>query len=255
MVIKLAKLSAAPPPGVDEERIRKATKQQVERLGELQHLLYAEGRHSVLVVLQGMDASGKDGAIRHVFSRCNLSGTRVVSFGKPTDREREHDFLWRVHQYVPRRGEVAIFNRSHYEDILVQRVHRLIDKRRVDLRMGAINAFERLLEFDNNTLILKFFLHVSNEEQKNQLKQRLTDPKKFWKHNDADWDERRHWKEYMQCYEYVLNESEIPWTVCPANERWYRDYVISSTIVAALSKLKMRLPKISAAARKRFSRL
>jgi PPK2 family polyphosphate:nucleotide phosphotransferase len=243
MNYKLSKIDANPPIGADEASTRLATKQQIQRLGELQHLLYAEGKRSLLVVLQGMDASGKDGAIRNVFSKCNLSGTHVVSFGKPSDQERDHDFLWRVHRRVPGRGHVVIFNRSHYEDILVQRVHKTIDMKRVGQRMAAINAFEHLLAFDNDTLVLKFFLHISSDEQQNQLKKRLTDPKKFWKHNDADWIEREHWDDYMKCYEYVLGESKIPWMICPANNRWYRDYVISSAIVKALGKLRMRLPK------------
>ncbi len=243
MIYNLAKIAATPPAGLDETATRSATKQQIKRLGELQHLLYAEGKRALLVVLQGMDASGKDGAIRNVFSKCNLSGTEVVSFGKPSDREREHDFLWRVHQRTPGRGKLTIFNRSHYEDILIQRVHKTIDMKRVALRMAAINAFEHLLEFDNDTLILKFFLHISNDEQQKQLTKRLTDPKKFWKHNEADWAERERWNDYMKSYEYLLNESQIPWIVCPSNNRWYRDYLISSTIVKALEKLKMRLPK------------
>jgi PPK2 family polyphosphate:nucleotide phosphotransferase len=243
MKISLARSVTAAPQGLDVDETRAATKELIERVGELQHLLYAEGRRSVLVVLQGMDASGKDGAIRNVFSKCNLAGTKVVSFGKPSDKEREHDFLWRVHQVVPARGELTIFNRSHYEDVLIQRVHKVIDLKRVALRMEAINNFERLLGFDNDTLVVKFFLNISREEQEKQLKKRLTDPKKFWKHNDGDWAEREHWRAYMQAYEYVLSNSEIPWVICPANDRWYRDYVIAKHLVGALERLQMRLPK------------
>jgi len=238
----LSSIPCTAPKGLDPIETKQRTKALIERVGELQHLLYAEGKRSVLVVLQGMDASGKDGAIRNVFSKCNLAGTRVVSFGKPSDREREHDFLWRIHQETPARGELTIFNRSHYEDVLIQRVHKVIDLKRVALRMAAINSFEHLLQFDNNTLILKFFLHLSQEEQENQLKKRLTDPKKFWKHNDGDWAEREHWAQYMKAYEYVLHESQVPWTVCPSNDRWYRDFIISERIVKALEGLKMRLP-------------
>ena len=168
MKITLSSIPCTAPTGLDQAETRQRTKALIARVGELQHLLYAEGRHSVLVVLQGMDASGKDGAIRNVFSKCNLAGTRVVSFGKPSDKERKHDFLWRTHQQTPARGELAIFNRSHYEDVLIQRVHQVIDLKRVALRMAAINSFEQLLQFDNNTTILKFFLHLSREEQESR---------------------------------------------------------------------------------------
>lgn len=241
--IHLSKIATTAPEGAEKKDYKKKTEKLVERLGELQHIMYAEGKHSLLVILQGMDASGKDGAVRNVFSTCTIAGLDLISFKKPTEEEFAHDFLWRVHKYVPQKGMLTIFNRSHYEDILIQRVHRWIDQDRVDMRMEAINAFERLLVMDNNTQVVKFFMHISKEEQEVQLRERLEDPAKFWKHNDGDWEERKHWDEYMKAYEYVLNESEIPWHICPVDNRWYRDYVIAKAIVEALEKMNLELPQ------------
>lgn len=240
--ILLSSISTEAPKGVKKDDLKDETELLVERLGELHHLMYAEGKHSVLVIFQGMDASGKDGAVRNVFRDCTIAGLDLVSFKKPTEEEFAHDFLWRVHQWVPQKGMLTIFNRSHYEDILVQRVHKWIDMTRVEKRMAAINAFEELLEFDNNTLIFKFYMHISKEEQEQQLQQRLDDPTKFWKHNDGDWEERKHWDAYMEAYEYAINESVVPWHVCPVDNRWYRDYFIAKTMVEALEKLGMQLP-------------
>jgi PPK2 family polyphosphate:nucleotide phosphotransferase len=252
MAVKLSKISASAPKGADKEEIKAKTKKLIERLGHLQHLLYATRSHAVLVVLQGMDASGKDGAVRKVFSRCNISGTRAVAFGKPTEEEYAHDFLWRVHQKVPQRGHLTIFNRSHYEDILVPSVRESLSDARRHERMQEINAFERLLVKENNTLIFKFFMHISKAEQEAQLKERLEDPTKFWKHNEQDWEERKQWDRYQRLYEYILNRSEVPWHVCPVDDRWYRDYVIASRVVAGLEALKLSFPKpVRSAARTR----
>jgi PPK2 family polyphosphate:nucleotide phosphotransferase len=240
--ILLSSISTEAPKGVKKDDLKDETELLVERLGELHHLMYAEGKHSVLVIFQGMDASGKDGAVRNVFRDCTIAGLDLVSFKKPTEEEFAHDFLWRVHRWVPQKGMLTIFNRSHYEDILVQRVHKWIDMTRVEKRMAAINAFEELLEFDNNTLIFKFYMHISKEEQEQQLQQRLDDPTKFWKHNDGDWEERKHWDAYMEAYEYAINKSVVPWHVCPVDNRWYRDYFIAKTMVEALEKLDMKLP-------------
>ena len=240
--IILSEISTEAPKGLTKDKLKKETEKLVERLGELHHLMYAEGKHAVLVIFQGMDASGKDGAVRNVFRDCTIAGLDLVSFKKPTDEEAAHDFLWRVHRWVPQKGMLTIFNRSHYEDILIQRVHKWVDMTRVEKRMAAINAFEELLEFDNNTLIFKFYMHISREEQELQLQQRLDDPTKFWKHNDGDWEERKHWDAYMTAYEYAINESSVPWHVCPVDNRWYRDYFIAKTMVEALEKLKMELP-------------
>ncbi len=242
-LIRLSEVSALPPKGIEKDDLKDETKKLVKRLGELQHLLYAEAKHSVLVVFQGMDASGKDGAVRRVFSECTIAGLDLASFKKPTEQEFAHDFLWRVHKWVPEKGCLTIFNRSHYEDILIQRVHGWIDMERVEKRMAAINAFEDLLKFDNNTLIFKFFMHISEEEQEVQLRERLEDPSKFWKHKDADWEERKLWPKYMEAYEYVLNQSTTPWHICPVDKRWYRDYFIAKTMVERLEKLDMKLPQ------------
>lgn len=154
-----------------------------------------------------------------------------------------HDFLWRVHRWAPEKGMLTIFNRSHYEDILIQRVHKWIDMTRVKKRMAAINAFEELLEFDNNTLIFKFYMHVSKEEQAVQLQERLDDPNKYWKHNPGDWEERKLWDQYMEAYEYAINESSVPWHICPVDNRWYRDYFILKILVDGLEKLNMNMPQ------------
>ncbi|MDX2134754.1 MAG: polyphosphate kinase [Saprospiraceae bacterium] len=241
-MIKLADISSDAPKHLDKDEIQAETDRLVKRLGQLQHLMYAEGKHCALVILQGMDASGKDGAVRNVFADCTIAGLNLVSFKKPHELEMSHDFLWRVHQAVPQKGYLTIFNRSHYEDILIQRVHQWIDMERVKKRMAAINAFEELLAFDNNTHIFKFFMHISREEQEKQLLERIHEADKRWKHNDGDWEERKKWDAYMEAYEYAINNSTIPWTICPVDQRWYRDYVIAKTIVEKLEKLDMRLP-------------
>jgi polyphosphate kinase 2 (PPK2 family) len=165
-----------------------------------------------------------------VFSDCTIAGLDLVSFKKPTEEEFAHDFLWRVHRWVPQKGMLTIFNRSHYEDILIQRVHGWIDMERVQKRMNAINAFEDLLQFDNNTKIFKFYMHISKEEQLVQLQERIDDPEKRWKHNDGDWKEREHWDQYMEAYEYAINNSTTPWHICPVDQRWYRNYFIAKTL-------------------------
>ena len=240
--IILSDISTTAPKGISKKDLKDKTKKQVKRLGELQNILYAEGKHSVLVIFQGMDGSGKDGAVRKVVQECTIAGLDLVSFKKPSEEEFAHDFLWRVHRWVPQKGMTTIFNRSHYEDILIQRVHEWIDLDRVKKRMAAINAFEDLLQADNNTLIFKFYMHISYEEQGIQLQQRLDDPTKYWKHNPGDWEERQHWDKYMEAYEFAINESHTPWHICPVDNRWYRDYFVSKTIVEALEKLDMKLP-------------
>ncbi len=241
--IRLSEIPTTAPKGLDKDDIEHHTRKLVKRLGDLQQCLYAEGKYSVLVVLQGMDGSGKDGAVHRVFDACRITGLTLTAFKKPTEEELAHDFLWRVHKVAPRRGMIAIFNRSHYEDILVQRVHGWIDQKRVEQRMRAINAFEELLAFDNNTLIFKFYLHISKEEQKKQLLERVEDPEKYWKHNPNDWKDREYWDAFMEAYEYAINHSTIPWHICPVDDRWYRDYFIAKTMVEALEKLPMQPPR------------
>ena len=238
----LSKISTRAPEDLDKKEARKLSKARAERIAELHQQLVAEGKHSVLIILQGMDASGKDGAMRNVFGACAPFGLRAVGWKKPTDLEFAHDFLWRIHKEAPARGEMVIFNRSHYEDVLIQRVHGWIDEERVDQRIAAINAFEKLLAFDNNTLILKFYLHLSKEQQKEELLERVNEPEKYYKHNDGDWAERKHWDKYRKAYEDVIERSEIPWHIVPVDQRWYRDYVMTEVIVEALEGLKMEWP-------------
>jgi PPK2 family polyphosphate:nucleotide phosphotransferase len=242
--IKLSKISCLPPKGLNKEKIETKTAELVEKIGDLQHKLYAEGKRSLLVILQGMDASGKDGATKGVFADCNPTGIDVVSFKKPTEEEFAHDFLWRIHKVVPRRGNVMVFNRSHYEDILIQRVHKWIPEDRVKKRMKAINAFEALLEADADTKVLKFYMHISPERQQEKLQERIDDPAKNWKHKAADWAENDLWPDYMRCYEYAINESEIQWHIAPCDKRWYRDYFIASVVYEALKKMNPKLPTL-----------
>lgn len=242
--IKLSKISTEAPKDAEEDEIKDITKDLVKRLGDLQQRLYVDGKHAVLVVLQGMDGSGKDGAAHKVFDECHITGLNYHAFKKPTEEEFAHDFLWRVHKVAPQKGMITIFNRSHYEDILIQRVHEWIDEERVEKRMAAINAFEELLAFDNNTLVFKFYMHISFDEQEKQLKQRMQDPEKYWKHNAGDWEERKLWDKYMEAYEYAINESSIPWHICPVDNRWWRDYFIAKTLVEALEELHLTMPKL-----------
>lgn len=216
-----------------------------QRLRELQYLLYAENRRSLLIVLQGLDAGGKDGTIRHVLGYMNPQGCRVQAFKQPTADEAAHDFLWRAHRATPARGEVAIFNRSHYEDVLVVRVHELVPKAQWKARYEHINAFERLLEA-NGTHILKFFLHISPEEQLRRFKQRLDDPCRWWKISESDYDERLYWDEYQRAYEDTLNHcstQHAPWFVIPADHKWFRNLAVSSIVVETLEALQMSFPE------------
>ncbi|MFT3895332.1 MAG: polyphosphate kinase 2 family protein [Anaerolineales bacterium] len=215
------------------------------KLEPLQELLFAQHKHKVLVILQAMDAGGKDGAIQRVFDGVNPSGVRVVGFKSPSIEELEHDFLWRVHKQVPGKGEMVIFNRSHYEDVLVVRVHNLVAEDIWQKRFDQINDFERMLA-ESGTTILKFYLHISADEQKERLQARLDDPTKHWKFRLGDLEDRKHWQEYMQAYEDVLSKTSTdyaPWYVVPANHKWFRDLVISSALVEALEDLKMKYPE------------
>lgn len=230
--------------GGKEEGLKEIAKLN-EKLQELQELLYAEGRHKVLVVLQAMDTGGKDGAIRRVFDGVNPQGVKVASFKVPTAEELAHDFLWRIHKVVPASGEMVIFNRSHYEDVLVVRVHNYVPKDVWSKRYEQINAFEKHLA-ETGTTILKFFLHISKDEQKERLQARLDDPSKHWKFSLGDLDERKLWDDYQAAYEDALNKTSAeyaPWYVVPANRKWYRDLVISTVLVDTLKGLKMEYPK------------
>ncbi|MCW3087047.1 MAG: Polyphosphate:AMP phosphotransferase [Sediminibacterium sp.] len=241
----LNKISTRAPRGVDKEKTKEQTAKLIEELDELQNLLYAESKHSVLVIIQGMDASGKDGLIRDVFGKLNPQGVMVTSFKAPTHLELAHDFLWRAHQHAPAKGAIQIFNRSHYEDILVTRVHKLCDDQTAKQRMKAINDFEALLSTHNHTHILKFYLHISHEEQQERLKERVHDPKKQWKYNKKDLAESKFWDSYMKMYEDCFdNCKDVPWQIIPADQKWYKDHLVASGLLKLLKSLKMQYPRI-----------
>jgi PPK2 family polyphosphate:nucleotide phosphotransferase len=219
----------------------------IARLDELQYLMYADRRHALLVVLQGMDAAGKDGTIRHVITGLNPQGCRVTSFKAPSGEEVDHDFLWRIHRAVPLKGDIAIFNRSHYEDVLAARVRKLVPKEVWSRRYEQINQFESLLK-ETGVTILKFFLHISKEEQKQRFEERLKDPTKQWKLAAGDFEDRKHWAEYMAAYEDALarcSTDAAPWYIIPADRKWVRNLAVSHLIVETLEALKMQFPKPS----------
>jgi PPK2 family polyphosphate:nucleotide phosphotransferase len=217
-----------------------------QRLAELQELLFAGREHKLLIVLQGMDTSGKDGTIRHVMDGFNPIGVRIVSFKKPTQDELDHDFLWRVHSKAPSAGEVVVFNRSHYEDVLVVRVHDLVPEKQWRARYRQINDFERSLT-ENGTIILKFFLHISRDEQRKRLEERVADPTKRWKFQHGDLEERKLWNDYVRAYEDALEKTSTkwaPWYIVPANAKWYRNYAVGTAVAEALERLDMKYPDV-----------
>jgi len=243
-MIRLSEIPSRAPMGYEKEDIKRKTGRMARRIGELQHVMFAEKKHSILIVLQGMDASGKDGATRKVFHYCNPTGIDAYPFRKPTEEEFAHDFLWRVHRRAPAKGMIQIFIRSHYEDILIQRVHKWIDDDRVSSRIKAINDWETLLMTDNNTTLLKFYMHISQERQKEKLQERIDDPLKHWKHNAADWKEAELWPQYMAAYEDAINRSVVPWIIAPVDQRWYRDYFIAEQVLATMESLRFELPTL-----------
>jgi PPK2 family polyphosphate:nucleotide phosphotransferase len=229
----------------DKDSAKEQLDDLLDELVELQELLFAEHKHKLLIVLQAMDTGGKDSTIRHVFGPVNPQGVRVANFKVPTQQELDHDYLWRIHQQTPGSGEITIFNRSHYEDVLVVRVHNLVPAERWGRRYDHINEFERLLA-DEGTTILKFYLHISKEEQRQRLQSRLDRPHKHWKFKRGDLEERKLWPEYMKAYEVMLSRTSTswaPWFVVPANRKWYRNWVVASIVVDALTSLKMEYPK------------
>lgn len=239
----LSSISTRAPKDFDKVATKAKTTAILQKLNELQNLLYAESRHAILVVIQGMDASGKDGVIRNVFGQFNPQGVTVKSFKVPTAEELSHDFLWRVHQAAPAKGMIQVFNRSQYEDILVTRVHGIIDDATAKKRMKAINDFEQLLTEHNSTRILKFYLHVSPEEQQQRLKERLDDPAKQWKYNANDFEEAKKWDDYMHMYEEAFDKcNDVPWTIVPADQNWYKEYLIANTLLETLQSLDMKYP-------------
>lgn len=243
--ISLSKISADPPENMEKKDTKKKTKAIQKELDELQNKLYAEHKHSVLIVLQGMDAAGKDGAIRKVFEEINPQGISVHSFKVPSDLEADHDFLWRIHEQAPAKGMIKIFNRSHYEDVLVTRVHQLINDKTARQRMEAINHFEHLL-VQNNTHILKFYLHITPEEQMERLQERLEIPRKMWKYNSQDFKEAKSWdlyrKYYEQCFEHC---NAVPWTIVPSNKNWYKEHIITKSVHELMTSLKSKYPRLA----------
>ncbi|MDX1955343.1 MAG: polyphosphate kinase [Chitinophagaceae bacterium] len=243
MAKQFTSLSTRAPKDFDKENTKKKTREILDKLDDLQNLLFAEGKHSVLVILQGMDASGKDGVIRNVFGQMNPQGVRVQSFKVPTPEELSHDFLWRIHRHVPPKGMIQIFNRSHYEDILVTRVHGWCDDATAKKRMKAINDFEQQLQEHNQTHILKFYLHVSPEEQNERLQERLHDPAKMWKYNEKDLEEAKQWDDYMKVYNDCFTHcNQPPWVIVPADQNWYKEFVIASHLYNLLQGLEMKYP-------------
>jgi PPK2 family polyphosphate:nucleotide phosphotransferase len=215
------------------------------RMNELQYLMYAENSHSLLIILQGLDGAGKDGVIRHVMTGMNPQGCQVTSFKQPTPLESNHDFLWRAHSPVPRKGIVAIFNRSYYEDVLVTRVHKNISARECSKRYQLINDFEKLLVDENKTTVLKFFLHISKKEQLARFGKRLNDPARQWKISEGDYLERKYWNEYTNAFEELLHSTSTkraPWYIIPSDHKWFRDLAISQIITSTLENFKMKTP-------------
>jgi len=231
-------------PGAKKET-KRTVKDLAERLGGLQERLYAESTRSLLVVLQAMDAGGKDGTVKHVFAGVNPQGVRVTSFKVPTDVELAHDFLWRIHGRTPSHGEIGIFNRSHYEDVLVARVHGLVDETTWRRRYHHINHFEALLH-ESGTRVVKLFLHISPEEQAERLQARLDDPTKRWKFNPGDLAERRRWDDYMTAYQEAIahtSTEHAPWHVIPADRKWFRNWAVSRIVIEALEAMDPRYPE------------
>jgi len=249
--VRLADIDPRSAPGFDEaeKSIAKARAlaeltDNVQACAELQYRMYAENKHGILFVLQGMDTSGKDGVIRHVFSGLNPQGCHVTSFKKPSEYEADRDYLWRIHAATPPRGEIAVFNRAHYEDVLIVRVHNFVPQTIWEPRYEAINQFEQYLA-NNHITIIKIMLHISKDEQKERLQARLDDPRKNWKFNPADLAERKFWDAYQEAYEAVLSRcstEHAPWYVVPADRKWYRNWAVSKILRDTLESLNIKFP-------------
>lgn len=237
-------ISTNAPDDFEKSKAKKLLSKLQTQLFTLQNLFYAEAKHALLIILQGMDTSGKDGTIRHVFSCINPQGCIVKSFKTPTEEEKLHDFLWRIYANLPEKRMIQIFNRSHYEDVLFPVVHGLLNKKEIEERHDTINKFEEHLQ-KSGTIILKFFLHISKEEQHKRLEERLTNPEKKWKYNAGDKREAKKWDDYVEAYQNVVDGcgKHNPWIVVPADNKWYRNYLVATTIVETLEELKMKYPK------------
>jgi len=229
---------------IDREATEEKTKKILKKIGELQYKMYAQNKYSLLIVFQGTDASGKDGLTKAILKYCNPVGIKIHSFKKPTEEEMSHDFLWRIHKETPGKGEVQIFIRSHYEDILVPSVEKFIPENIIEERYDLINNFEALLE-RHNTKVLKFFLNVSKEAQEERLMERIELKEKHWKHKDGDWDTREKYDEYMQVYEKILNRcSTIPWHIVPADKNWQKTWFVAEAVLESLKKLDLQWPEL-----------
>jgi PPK2 family polyphosphate:nucleotide phosphotransferase len=231
--------------GLDKEETREKTLKLTQRIGELQELLHADADQALLILLQGMDTSGKDGAAKHLLEFVNPAGVETANFKSPTSEELAHDYLWRVHRLVPRYGNIGVFNRSHYEDVLIVRVLKLQPPSIWQTRYDQINAFEKHL-VENNVVVLKFFLHISSDVQAERLKARVSDPRKNWKFELSDIEMRAQWGKFQKAYEDAINYCSTryaPWHIIPANRKWYRDYVIAKTVVKAMEAMKLEWPK------------
>jgi PPK2 family polyphosphate:nucleotide phosphotransferase len=230
----------------DEKEAAQETAEHLARITELQRKLYADRSHSLLIVLQGIDGAGKDGTCWHVISAMDPQGVNVRGFKEPTPEERDHDFLWRIHPHAPAKGQVAVFNRSHYEDVLVVRVHKLVPKELWKPRYDLINEWERLITQQNNTTILKFFLYISKEEQLARFKERLDDPARQWKISTTDYSERDLWDDYIKAFEAAIEHCSTeyaPWFVIPSNHKWFRNLVVSQIIADTLEKMDLKMPR------------
>lgn len=243
MTNNLNTIDTRAPKDLNKQTIKEKTSVILGELDELQNLLYAESKHSLLIIIQGMDASGKDGVTRNVFGSLNPQGVTVKSFKAPTPDELSHDFLWRIHKKTPPKGMIQIFNRSHYEDILITRVHNWCDNETAKKRMSAINDFEELLQEHGNTQVLKFYLHISPKEQQQRLEERIKDPTKQWKYNENDFKEAKLWDVYMRMYEDCFEFcNKVSWNIVPADQNWYKEYLIALKVHETLKSLNMQYP-------------
>jgi len=237
-------ISTRAPKALIKEDVKAETENLVAEIGQLQKVFYASSKKSLLVLIQGLDASGKDGLISTVFKGVNPLGCSVKAFKSPTEEELSHDYLWRVHKAMPLKGMIQIFNRSHYEDVLITRVEKLIDDKTAKKRFAQINNFETLLT-ENDTIILKFYLHISRDTQIERLLERKTNPEKFWKHNDGDWKTSQKWDAYRKVYEDVFKNCNQPaWIIVPSDQNWYKEYIVAKKIYETLKSLKLTYPKM-----------
>ena len=242
------KIKIADHPTFDKSLDKKETKSKTEKilkdLGKLQYKMYAQDKYSLLIIFQGIDASGKDGVTKDILKYCNAVGIKIRSFKKPTEEEYAHDFLWRIHPFTPGKGEMRIFIRSHYEDILVPSVEKYIPDNIIESRYQMINSFEKLVE-SNNTRVLKFFLNVSKDTQMERLMERIELPKKHWKHKDGDWDTREKFDDYMAVYEKIINKcNDIPWHIIPSDKNWQKTFFVAEKVLKTLKELDLKWPAL-----------